>query len=580
VAYRVAAGTAQAGHVLAITFTRKAAGELRERLGAGSLAAEVTAGTFHSLALGQLKRWWADRRSPEPVLLPSKVRILAELAAARPGLTGAEPADLAGTLEWAAARMVGPDQLADAASSLGRKLPGPADEVGALLARYQDEKRRRRLVDFDDLLARYTQALEEDPRFAAAQRWRWRHVFVDELQDVNPLQYRLLTALLGDNDDLFVVGDPNQAIYGWNGADPGFLAAFPERWPHCEVVRLDDNHRSSPQVVALASAVLGRQGSPVRSTQPDGPRPELVCYAGDDAEAQGVAAAVVRANLGGAPWSSLAVLARTNAQLSILAAALASAGAPVRALGAAGISEALEGDDAPWTTAAGPEAAPGQDAVTVCSFHRAKGLQWESVWVCGLEAGFVPIAYANRPSELAEERRLLYVALTRAKRALHCSWARERRTASGAHLRREPSPWLPALAVHFSGTGQEEGAAPAAGPPGVTPGVLDFFASARLHLARARDAKGLPPVETDPLVGPVAERLTQWRRRLARASGVPTQVLLHDATLQLLAERRPRTIEELLTVPGVGRVKAARFGSALLEVLAAASADAGLAAGA
>ena len=231
VGYRVASGTATAEHTLAITFTRKAAGELHHRLAGLGLAAPVTGGTFHSLARGQLRRWWADRGTPEPALLTRKGRLLAELVAGRPGLADVSIADLAGQLEWAKARLVAPGSFAVAATQANRELPADAEAIGALFARYEDEKRKRRLVDFDDLLVRYADALETDGRFAAAQRWRWQHVFVDELQDVNPLQCRLLLALLGDNEDLFVVGDPNQAIYGWNGADPGFLADFPRRWP-------------------------------------------------------------------------------------------------------------------------------------------------------------------------------------------------------------------------------------------------------------------------------------------------------------------------------------------------------------
>ena len=199
-----------------------------------------------------------------------------------------------------------------------------------------------RLVDFDDLLARYTGALEGDSRFAAAQRWRWRHVFVDELQDVNPLQYRMLMALLGDNDDLFVVGDPNQAIYGWNGSDPAFLANFPERWPAAEVVRLDDNHRSSPQVVAAASSVLGRQATAARSSRPDGPLPRLRCYPSEEAEAAGVAAQVLAARARGLRWDQMAVLVRANSQASVIAQALRRAGVPLQAVASADSSQLRE----------------------------------------------------------------------------------------------------------------------------------------------------------------------------------------------------------------------------------------------
>ncbi|HYA45261.1 MAG TPA: ATP-dependent helicase, partial [Acidimicrobiales bacterium] len=299
--YRVASGTAKADHVLAITFTRKAAGELKERLarlglGAGSLRSDstrpagpgVTAGTFHAVAASQLRRWWADRRAPQPALLERKSRLLGELLPGRPGLGGVCVADLASLIEWAKARGVSPARFAEAATT-GWTLPASVEAVAALYSRYEDEKRRRRVLDFDDLLGRYAEALETDSRFAAAQRWRWQHVLVDELQDINPLQYRMLVGLLGPNRDLFVVGDPDQAIYGWNGADPAFLEHFPQQWPEAEVVRLDDNHRSSPQVVAAAASVLPAREAQLRSSQADGPLPAVLRYFSEEAEAAGVA---------------------------------------------------------------------------------------------------------------------------------------------------------------------------------------------------------------------------------------------------------------------------------------------------
>jgi DNA helicase-2/ATP-dependent DNA helicase PcrA len=569
VAYRVATGTAQAEHVLAITFTRKAAGELRERLMGLGLGQAVTAGTFHSLALSQLRRWWADRRTPEPALVLRKGRLLAELACGRPGLADVSAGDLASHVEWAKARLVSPATFAAAAIQAQRELPADAEVIASVYARYEDEKRRRRLVDFDDLLVRYADALESDSRFAAAQRWRWQHLFVDELQDVNPLQCRLLLALLGGNDDLFVVGDPNQAIYGWNGADPGFLADFPQRWPQAEVVQLDDNHRSSPQVVAAASAVLGRQAiGAVRSSQPDGPLPHLRSYASEDTEADGVASQLREAHGRGLSWDKMAVLARTNSQLDVVGQALGRAGIPFVAVAPV---EDADGDDEYAQRGPGP----GGEHVTICSFHRAKGLQWTAVWVCGLEAGFVPIAYASSPAALSEERRLLYVALTRAERELHCSWARERRSTSRVPLRREPSPWLAALASHCAGTGAETAAGGAGGgaDAGAVPrgssgaAVAQFLASARNRLSVPRGGPAPHGESSGPDSTVVAGRLREWRQRLARASGVPPHVLLHDSTVLAIAARRPTTTDDLLAVPGLGPVKVARFGPAILEVV-------------
>ncbi len=579
IGYRVATGTADPVHVLAITFTRKAAGELRERLNHLGLVRPVMAGTFHSLAVSQLKRWWADRRAPEPAVLDRKGRLLAELIVGRPGLQDVGVAELASQLEWAKARLVEPAAFAAAAAEARRELPADAEAIAALYSRYEDEKRRRRLVDFDDLLVRYSGALEGDSRFAAAQRWRWRHVFVDELQDVNPLQYRMLLALLGENDDLFVVGDPNQAIYGWNGSDPAFLADFPARWAATELVHLDDNHRSSPQVVAAASSVLGRKATPVRSSQPDGPLPRLRCYPGEEAEAAGVAAQLLGAHARGLRWPQMAVLVRAHSQANAITQALHRAGIPLRAQAPAENRELreMEADD------------PGTEAVTVCTFHRAKGLQWTAVWVCGLEAGFVPIAYASTAAAMAEERRLLYVALSRAERELYCSWARQRRASTGTMLWREPSPWLSALAGrcalpggahddHEAGVGADlrragttaRGANERRSASDRLPEetALDFLASARRRLA-GRNGGGAchSGEEADPSTVALTERLTDWRRRLSRASGVPAHVLMHDSTVTAIAVRKPASEDELISVPGMGAIKVARFGPAILEVV-------------
>jgi DNA helicase-2/ATP-dependent DNA helicase PcrA len=636
IAYRVLTGSAQSGHVLALTFSRKAAGELGARLSGLGLRDRVTAGTFHAVAAAQLRQWWRDTGRRPLTLLDRKGRLLAPLAARRPALAGVDIAALAGQIEWAKSRLVAPAGFEAAAG--GRALPAPAADIAALYERYEHEKTRRGLLDFDDLLARCVDALEGDASFAGAQRWRWRHFFVDEFQDLNPLQYRVLLAWLGPRDDLCAVGDPNQAIYGWNGADADLLVRFGDRWPEAEVVRLDDNHRCTPQVVAAAASVLGAAGASLRSSRPDGPPAQVRAYPSEAAEAHGVAGQLRQARATGLAWSHLAVLVRTNAQVVALRQALRAAGIPHRVPGGAALLDepavraALDdlrgraqlpfplllgdldrlarGDEAPppagggngavdaeadrtalgalaalaheyeqmdpaptvaaftaWLPAAAGDDRAGDagDAVTICSFHRAKGLEWPAVWVCGLEQGLVPLGRATGPGAEDEERRLLYVALTRAERELRCSWA-ETRSFGGHAVRREPSQWLAAIA------GKPAGAAEAPSGQGQ---ALDAEAwrlrlsEQRRRLAEGRSGpaklrRGAALSDPDPLL---VEELRTWRAERARAAGVPAHVLLHDRTLHALASLRPCTDDQLLAVPGLGPVKVARFGPSLLALV-------------
>ncbi|MGH9226824.1 MAG: ATP-dependent helicase, partial [Acidimicrobiales bacterium] len=340
IAWRVAGRGADPRHVLALTFTRRAAGELGNRLGQLGVRDRVAAGTFHAVAYAQLRRrWGAGPAWPErsghseraPAVLDRKVRILGLLMPRRAD-SGLQPADIAAEIEWAKARMVPPERYEGEVVAAGRRTPLPAAEVATLYEQYEAEKRRKGYIDFDDILQLCADAIEGDPEFAATQRWRFRHLFVDEFQDVNPVQFRLLEAWRGGRNDLCVVGDPNQAIYAWNGADPSYLTGFPHRHPGAAVVHLDDNYRSSPQVLAVANAVIGGRHR-LRAHEPDGPLPTVTSYPTDREEAAGVARAVRRRHGAGKPWSDHAVLTRTHAQLVLFEEAFHSAGIPFRVRG-------------------------------------------------------------------------------------------------------------------------------------------------------------------------------------------------------------------------------------------------------
>ncbi|MGI9033141.1 MAG: ATP-dependent DNA helicase UvrD2 [Acidimicrobiales bacterium] len=588
IAHRVLTGSALPAHVLALTFTRRAAGELGRRLAELGVGDKLATGTFHATAWAELRRHWADGGEWAPTLLDRKGRLLQPLVDGNE----AAPADLATEIEWAKARMVGPEGYEDAVAAAARRPPLPAAAVADLYLAYEAEKQRRGLVDFDDLVLRCAEALETDTAFAAASRWRFRHLFVDEFQDVNPAQFRLLEAWRGDRSDLCIVGDPDQAIYAWNGADPGYLTELGRRMEGATVVHLDRNYRSTPQVIAVANAVLhGRRARGAHDLVPttsDGPVPTVASFPTDSDEAAGVAAALRRLHGDGRMWSEQAVLARTRAQLVVLQEALATAGVPCHVRGAPepqGPSGPLSGG----STSAGASVEsleacwrPADDvdndgeAVTLATFHAAKGLEWPVVFLAGLEHGLVPVARAVTPEARAEERRLLYVAITRASQELHCSWAERRRFATST-VGRAPSPWLATVEAVISALADARDSS----------GTIDW----RHHLDRTRDRARAPDgsrpawperssrgprggVEVGERADPgVLAALRSWRADAARAAGVPAFVVLHDSTLAIVAEAEPRDRVSLLAVPGLGPVKAERYGDALLAVVASAVAS-------
>ena len=514
VAHRIVGGTADADHSLVVTFTRKAARELRGRLRRLAVPGPVRAGTLHGAAYGELRRYWADHELRPPGLLADPRRLLRRCLATPGEADAALVRAVAGEIEWAGARLVDPAHYAAEAVAAGRRPPLRPVAVAAAYERYEAAKADHRLLDMNDLLRRAADIVENDPAAAAATRWRIRHLFVDEFQDVNPAQWRLLRAWLGPSTDLFVVGDPRQAVYGWNGADAGLLDRLPQLLPGTTVLRLDDNHRSTPQVVAAAAAVLdlgpdddpagraGRADRAGRAVRPDGPVPAVAGFADEQAEAAAVARWLRVRHRPGTTWSQLAVLARTNARLAPVAAALEAAGIPFRMAASAGdsgtgavlrllrtappsrpirsaVADLLSAggdDEVPAATADGLrrladehaveepgadvsafrrwlvatvgrrerlDGERGPDAVTLSSFHRAKGLEWPAVALVGVEAGLVPIAYATTEAAVAEERRLFYVAVTRAEEHLWCSWAKRR--ADGGAVDATASPFLAAV---------------------------------------------------------------------------------------------------------------------------------------
>lgn len=610
IAHQARATALDPTHTLALTFTRKSAGELRVRLRALGLRDDVAAGTFHAQAFAQLRARWADQGIRAPALLDRRGRVLHRVVPK--SLSRVERLAVQNEVDWATARRIGPASYEAAAQRAGRRPAIAEARVAEYYRAFIDEKHKRRLVDFDDLLELAIRDLA-DPDYAAGRHWRYRHLFVDEFQDVNPLQFQLLRAWLGPEGTICAVGDPNQAIYSWNGADADYLERFDHHFPGADTVQLRQNFRSTPQILAAAAAVSGEAGRLV-PTRPDGRLPEVRAFDTDLDEARGIARAVRDAHRPTARWGHQAVLVRTNAQTALIADALRQAEIPAAIRDGASLLDeprvaqrltALENDQKPlrtlvpdlaadasrddepgrddlpaasaaalvrlaedqialhpeatiaefvaWlrATVGGDSANPWDDAVEVVTFHAAKGLEWSVVHLAGLEDGLVPIAHATTPEAAAEERRLFYVAITRAENELHCSWARSRRFGERS-MERRMSPLLARLSdrVHTERVDED---------PAATAN-LDHVRSLRADLGVKAE------VEADPL-RTLREDIRQWRSNTARANQVPAYIVFDDRTLDALVEQRPASLEALNDVPGLGRVKIDRYGGDLLELL-------------
>ncbi len=624
IAYTAATGICDPARVLAVTFTTRAAGELRGRLrqlGAlvpGAGLGQVQARTFHAAALRQLTHFWpATVGGPPPAVLDSKIGLLAEVAR-RMRLSASLPdlRDAAAEIEWAKVSQVRPDDYAAASAKESRDGPFDAAVLARLYAGYESLRTDRHLVDFESVLELTAAILAEHREVATAVRDRYASFVVDEYQDVNPLQKLLLDQWLGSSDDICVVGDPRQTIYSFTGASPAYLAGFAAEFAGTVVVRLVRNYRSTPQITALANRLGG--GPELIAQRSAGPVPLFDEHDDEPAEAAAVArqaAALVQA---GTPPAQMAVLVRTNAQTQVFEQALTDAGLPFAVRGAerffdraevrqgvallrAAARSASAADDDPaaqvrpvlagiglsakppagrgtarerWESlealaqlaedflAARPQPtlsdlaaelatrsaighAPELAGITLASLHAAKGLEWDAVFLAGLADGTVPIVYAQTPEAIAEERRLLYVGVTRAREHLFLSWALAR--SAGGRRTRKPSRFL----------------------DDVLPASL-----ARPPAGRRKQRAGLlPGSQAGPQVpqdDPVFARLRAWRLATAKEQSVPAYVVFSDATLQVIAARQPATLGELAAVPGVGAVKLDRYGAAVLQVCDAA----------
>ncbi|NLU81975.1 ATP-dependent DNA helicase UvrD2 [Rhodococcus sp. HNM0569] len=655
IAHLIDRGHVAPGQVLAVTFTARAAGEMRGRLrglGIGATGPQVQARTFHAAALRQLRYFWPQVVGDTPWQLLDRKFAVVSAAAGRVGLSTERDSvrDLASEIEWAKASLVAPEDYARTAAKLHRDVPADAEKVARVYAGYEQLKVRGdegMLLDFDDLLLHTAAALEEHTAVAEEFRDRYRCFVVDEYQDVTPLQQRVLDAWLGDRDDLTVVGDANQTIYSFTGATPRYLLDFSRTYPDATVVRLERDYRSTPQVVSLANRVIGAARGRIAGTRlqlvgqrPDGPEPTFAEYDDEPAEADAVARAITRLLASGVPASEIAILYRINAQSEVHEEALTRHGIAYQVRGGEGfftraevrqgiaaLRQAAGRDDLPDTVGpdlvtlvravlaplglsdeepAGTQARerwasltalvqlaeeqvaqnetigldgllrelslraearhpPVVEGVTLASLHAAKGLEWDAVFLVGLTDGTLPIAHVLGDSSSApdtagieEERRLLYVGVTRARVHLELSWALARN--EGGRRSRRRSRFLHGLVPDESPASRIAAPAkPSKKRPRCRLCGKPLIGTTATMLGRCESCPADLDVE-------LLDALREWRLLTSRELKVPAYVVFSDNTLTAIAEQCPVDEAALVAIPGIGPKKLSTYGEDVLSL--------------
>jgi DNA helicase-2/ATP-dependent DNA helicase PcrA len=424
---RVAEGDVAPDHILAMTFTRKAGDELRRRLMRAGVR-DVRAGTFHRAALNIVTQYREDHHLRPLTLEPNRRKLVSALAtqlreSGEFKIEEWQLPRLEQEIGWALSQGFNGVAYAKNARRLRRDTPLPPAQIAELLDRYVGLCRSRGVVDFDLLLTEAINLLRDETDVLASFRYRNRSLYVDETQDMNPLQFMLLRQMAGEDPDLFVVGDPNQSIYGFNGATPTMLNELLTTWPDTLVLDLTRNHRSTANIIAVANTLLEEGARGIVPANDEGEIPIVRSYNTDEEEAEHVATWLAAKHQPGSAWRSMAVLARTNAQLEVIAGYLEAAGIPNERRGPEhSPASDLMAPDVSWRRLDEVE----RDAVALSTIHRAKGLEFQHVAAIGWAEGQLPNYNATSPEQLAEEQRLAYVALSRAEHSLLITWSKGR----------------------------------------------------------------------------------------------------------------------------------------------------------
>jgi DNA helicase-2/ATP-dependent DNA helicase PcrA len=596
IAYQVAGGAVPARGILAVTFTEKAAGELKGRL--ARLGVEgVDARTFHGAALSQLGRLWQTHTGePLPEVLGSKAPVIASLANALPPPHKFLPrSELASEIEWAKNRLIGPDGYLGALERSGHEPPIPPELMLTVFEGYERRKQRAARIDFEDMLALAVRMFDEHPDAAEEVRRRFVAFTVDEYQDVNALQQALLDRWLGGRDQICVVGDDYQSIYTFTGASPDHLLGFSNRYPNAVLVRLEENYRSSPQVLAVANALARSMGGirkELRSTRDDGPSPTARALPNAEAETAFVVERVRALHADGVPLEEIAVLYRINARSEPFEEAFAAAGIPYQVRDGAFIRR------------------PGPRAVLL-ALRRASGPAQDAVHAATQTLGFAPDRDADNDEEATRQADLGRM------RALAAEFAEAHPDGTvvdfvgeiGRRFSAEENGRGVNLLTYHRSKGLEFDAVFL---PRLLDGELPYRAKrnrtdpseeqrlfyvgitrAREHLFLSwpQDARANPspflaelgvtsPVTRSPRTrtaasatpsdDPLFDRLRAWRAGRAKTDGVPAYVVFHDATLHAIADRRPLDWADLAGVSGVGPAKLERYADEVLEIVRAA----------
>nr|WP_239579083.1 ATP-dependent DNA helicase UvrD2 [Microlunatus panaciterrae] len=650
IAYGVASGVYNPTAVLAVTFTQRAAGEMRGRLQQLGVLG-VQARTFHSAALRQAQYFWPRVYGGDlPQVLDNRMSLVAEAASRlRLQVDTGRLRDLVGEISWSKVSNVTAESYPGIAATQGRQLASfDPETVARVFAGYETAKRDRQRIDFEDILLCAAALISEHPQVADQVRRTYRHLVVDEYQDVSPLQEALLNLWRGDRTDLCVVGDPAQTIHSFAGAQATYLTEFARRTTGARVVRLVRDYRSTPQVVGVANKIMATArvagdslGAVTLQAQRE-PGPDVVFAEASDEAAEARAVADWLAGLAAqhVDYREMAVLFRINAQSPAYEAALADRGIPYLVRGGERFYERPEvrqalltlrtearttGDDpAPagtleqvkavfgalgWTpeppngggairerweslaallsvaedlvgATGGADLAavsaeldrraeaqhvPSAHGVTVSTLHSAKGLEWDAVAVVGAHEGSLPFVLATSPAEIEEERRLLYVGVTRARQHLRVSWSRSR---SGNGNSRNPSRFLDGVRPQTSTAQRSSGRRQGRQRGSVLSASCRscghaLNTGAERKLGRHEDCPATFDEETLVV-------LKEWRKQEAAEQSLPAYCIFTDATLMAIAETKPRSQRELIKVHGLGQTKATRYGEHLLAIIAAA----------